>query len=467
MAARGEPTGTLAETMAEFVFGLRYEAIPDAIVTAVRRHLADTLACALGARQTPAIRIHAMARGGPPEATILGTDKKCPAGLAALVNGTMVRYLDANDVFVLSSGGPTGHCSDGTAALLALAEKHQRSGEELLICLVASYELQGALLESYNFWTRGLHPLSSAAWLVPIVGARLAGATPKEAMHACGLSVATSTVVNTWLRPAQVIPMIKGAAVGLVLQRAVESVNLAMLGVTATEDALEAAVSRLAPTADIGIVAARLAQLGARWTTAANMIKLYPAQVYVQAAVEAAIRLYQTGVRADGVRKLVLYGHRNMCGGVQGSAQAFSPVTREAADHSTPYLTAMALLRGQLTCAEYDGAPWEKPEVKDVMAKIELVVDPELDRAFGAEGILGVRLVAELAGGGVQEIVVRQPKGHPDAPLDDAELLNKMTGLLKNSEGHELARQLLRLCDRLASREELEKLIETCRLAPG
>ena len=67
-----------------------------------------------------------------------------------------MRYLDANDIFVLRRGGASGHFSDGTAALLALAEQYRRSGEELLACLVASYELQGALAETFNFWERGL-----------------------------------------------------------------------------------------------------------------------------------------------------------------------------------------------------------------------------------------------------------------------------------------------------------------------
>ena len=126
------------------------------------------MACALGARDAAsvqALRKYAIAQGGRADATILGTAEKVPAGLAALVNGTMVRYLDANDIFVLSRGGASGHFSDGTAGLLALAEQYRRSGEELLTCLVASYELQGALAESLNFWERGLHPLTNVAWV--------------------------------------------------------------------------------------------------------------------------------------------------------------------------------------------------------------------------------------------------------------------------------------------------------------
>jgi 2-methylcitrate dehydratase len=467
MATAKQSLKTVAQIMADFTFGLSYDSIPVDVMATARRHLADTVACALGARNTAATRAlekYAIGKGGRNDATILGTDKKVSAGLAALVNGAMVRYLDANDIFVLSRGGPSGHCSDGTAGLLALAEQCRCSGEELLTCVVASYELQGALLESFNFWERGLHALTNVGWLIPVVAARLMGATPSQAVYACGLSVATDLVLNTWLRPTHTIPMIKGVAVGLVLERALESVELATLGVTATEDALETAITSLVPSGDPGVVVARLEQLGNRWTTTRNMIKAYPAQLYTQAAIEATLRLHQNGIRADGVRKLFLYGHRSVCGGVQGSPQAFAPASQEAADHSTPYVMAMALLRGRLTSREYDGAPWNTSQVRAVMAKIELINDPEADRALDTQGLLGVRLTAELADGRKEEIIVRQPKGHPDAPLGDDELLEKMTWLSESMAPAHTAKRLLDLCSRLSTTEDIEELVETCRL---
>jgi 2-methylcitrate dehydratase len=286
------------------------------------------------------------------------------------------------------------------------------------------------------------------------------GATPAEAVHACGLSVATGTVLNTWLKPAHSIPMIKGAAVGLVLERVLEAAGLAALGVTATQDALETCCIG----ADRAAVATRLERLGERWTTTRNMIKFYPAQLYTQAAVEAALRLHHKGVRADGVRKLILYGNRNCCGGVQGSPQAFAPATREAADHSTPYVMAMALLRGRLTPREYEGAPWETAEVKTAMAKIELVKDAEADRALDTEGILGARLVAELADGRTEEIIIQQPKGHPDAPLSRAELLEKMASMMESAKPGGTPERLLDLCSRLSTPEDVAALIESCRI---
>jgi len=258
--------------------------------------------------------------------------------------------------------------------------------------------------------------------------------------------------------------MIKNVAVGLVLKRVVEAAELAAAGVTATADALETIFAGAHSNVDSPIDTTPVKKLGQSWSMTRNMIKLYPAQINTQAAIEAAIRLYQNGIGADGVRKLTLYGHRNVCGGVQGSPQAFAPASQEAADHSTPYVMALALMRGRLTSAEYDGAPWETAEVKALIAKIELVVDSEADKAFDTEGILGVRLVAELADGRTEEIVVHQPKGHPDAPLSDDQLLEKMTWLLESTAQRHFSNRLLNLCNRLATPEEVEMLVDTCRV---
>jgi 2-methylcitrate dehydratase PrpD len=455
---------TFTQMMANFTFGLSYDAIPPEVRDIARRHLADTMACALGATNTTAafaVRQYAAKNRGMAHATILGTGEKVSAGLAALTNGTMVRYLDANDIFVLTRGGASGHCSDGTPGLLALAEQFGCSGEELLTCLVASYELQGALAETFHFRDRGLHPLTHVAWTVPVVAARLIGATPVEAAHACGLSIATNTVLNTWLRPTDTIPMIKGIAVGLVLERVLETAELARLGVTATEDAIETVFSSLDPCAAID--PRPLQQLGKRWSATRNMIKAYPAQLYTQAAIEASLRLHREGVRSSELRTLTVYGHRHVCGGVQGSPQAFAPASREAADHSTPYVMAMALLRGRLTAREYEGAPWETAEVTALMGKIRLVRDSEMDRRLDTEGILGVRLVAELTNGSAEEIIIHQPKGHPDAPLSDSDLLDKMSWRLEAVAPAHTPERLLELCSGLSTVDDVIQLIAVCR----
>jgi len=108
MSQNRENLRTRAAIMAEFAFSLKYDSIPQEAMTAARRQLAYSMACALGAYNTAAaqaVRRYAIQQGGRADATIIGTDRKVPAGVAALVNGTMVRYLDANDIFAFFMKG--------------------------------------------------------------------------------------------------------------------------------------------------------------------------------------------------------------------------------------------------------------------------------------------------------------------------------------------------------------------------
>src|ERR671918_2037582 len=71
MAGTRENPRSLAQIMADFTFGLSYDSIPSDVMAAARRHLADTVACALGARNTTAARAlekYAIGKGGRDDA---------------------------------------------------------------------------------------------------------------------------------------------------------------------------------------------------------------------------------------------------------------------------------------------------------------------------------------------------------------------------------------------------------------
>ena len=457
---------TLTEVMADFAFSLTREEVPERVEVAARTYLADTVACMIGAYDSEtarALRRWVVEGGSAGESTIVGSGYRVATDKAALVNGTMVRYLDANDI-MLEPGGRGGHFSDATPSLLAMAEKHGRSADEFVTCVVASYELQAALNRVFPFMSRGFHALTQVTWVAPILLVRLAGGTRAQAVHAAGLSGATGMVLNTWLKPSRNIPWIKAVSVGMAGQRAVESAEMALLGVTASEDALESAIEALGPTTAEDIDMNGMSHLGEEWYTTQNIIKAYPSQIYTQAAVEASIELHRRGVRHGQVKRITLYGHRNVAAGVQGSAEAFRPTGRESADHSTPYVMSMALMRGELTRREFEDAPWTRVDVQELMQKIELVCERERDEAYMERGALGVRVEAELADGRTETVEIHQPRGHPDEPFGEEYLLRKITWLVEDVAVPGTARRLIELCNGMSTRGDLTSLIEACKV---
>ncbi|MCE9641097.1 MAG: MmgE/PrpD family protein, partial [Betaproteobacteria bacterium] len=107
------------DRLAELVHSIRYQDLPPEVVTAAKRVILDTLACAVGAiRSEPAAIVRNVARqlGGNAEATTLGDGGKTSCALATLVNGTLIRYLDNNDYyFGLDSAHPSGNLAPALA----------------------------------------------------------------------------------------------------------------------------------------------------------------------------------------------------------------------------------------------------------------------------------------------------------------------------------------------------------------
>ena len=290
------------------------------------------------------------------------------------------------------------------------------------------------------------------------------GGDREAAVDAAGLSGATGMVLNTWLKPTDTIPSIKGVAVGLAGQRSVECAELALRGVSASHDALEFAFETLAEEDDPPPDLRPFDDLGSTWTTHRHVIKSYPSQIYTQAAVEAALALRGRVSGVDEIESVTVYGHRDVCAGVQGSAGAFRPKSREAADHSTPFVMAMALLRGRLTVKEFTDEPWLSSKVTGVMDRIELVVDPDRDKEFTENGIFGVGLEARMTGGRSESIEIRQPSGHPDNPMTDRQLLDKMTWLTSGVVDDDVPLGIFELCMSMDTAADLARLVDLCKV---
>jgi 2-methylcitrate dehydratase len=451
--------------MVAFALGLRLADVPAPMVRRATRLVGDALACALGARHEPlAQRLAAYARRqSAPEAAratlLVGGGRATPA-LAALANGTAVRLLDANDLYLPPPGGRDGgHFSDALAALLAGAEVVQTSGADLLAAVIAAYELQALVADAADWRGHGWHPVTPLVWALPAPLARLHGRPFAEAVAATSLAGTTGQALQSWLRPDVPVTALKSVAPGLCGQRAVEAVELAAEGVTAPPDALEVMLRQLGCAPET-LPADRL---GRAWTLDRHIIKRYPAQYLLQGAVEAALALHAQGVRADQVEAMTIYGHAGVCGGVHGAPHAYTPASHEDADHSTPFVVALALLRGHLKPADYADAPWAAPAVRALMARVRLVETPERQRAYVEQRLIGCEVVVRLRDGSERAAAVAQPRGHPDAPPTDAELTAKLDDLLAGALGPAGGARLLAACDALPAAPTLDPLLALLR----
>src|SRR5262249_1189137 len=143
------------ETLARYATSLRSGHLSPSAVKEAKRHVIDSLGCAMGgATSEPAAiaRRVAPAAVGAPSARLLGEGRATPPEAAAFAHTAMIPSLDAHDT---DTSRGSGHPSDMPGAILAAAELAGASGTEFLLATVRGYEVFGALADQVSVRDRG------------------------------------------------------------------------------------------------------------------------------------------------------------------------------------------------------------------------------------------------------------------------------------------------------------------------
>jgi len=104
-------------------------------------------------------------------------------------------------------------------------------------------------------------------------------------------------------------------------------------------------------------------------------------------------------------------------------------------------VVATALLYGSVRLAAFTPERLADPAIRELMRRIELTVDPELDAAF--PGQRAARVSMELDTGETHEFFQPTRHGDPESPLSDADLSDKFRELVDPVLGESRAAQLL------------------------
>src|SRR5258708_16593851 len=172
------PVRPLAERLAAYADGLRYDDLDAATIERVKTHVIDTIGCGIGAfdeRPVGVCRDVALAVSG--NATIIGTDRRTTPDLASFANGAACRYFDFNDTYV---GRFAVHPSDHIAACLAVAEAEQASAQALITSIVIAYEVNCRLVDALDIAKRGWDPPVMSLPAVALAAGRRMKTSPRQ-----------------------------------------------------------------------------------------------------------------------------------------------------------------------------------------------------------------------------------------------------------------------------------------------
>ncbi len=381
---------TRVERLARFVCRSAWDDISDAAREQLKLRVLDSLGVAFGAldgEPVAMVREQVQEFGGAPLATLIGAGKSAPDRVA-LYNGALVRYLDFNDSYL--APGETCHPSDNLAPVLAAAEYAHVDGRTLLTALAVAYQVQNRLSEVAPVRAKGFDHTTQGAYAVAAGVARALGLDERRTANA--IAIAGTSLNALRVTRTGELSHWKGLAYPATAFGATQAAFLAMRGVTGPPEVFEG---------NKGFIDAIAGPFEIDWSredlesVRRTILKRFNAEIHSQSAIEALLELRaEHNVRADDVERIELdtfqVAFDIIGGGEEGDKQRVR--SKEEADHSLPYLLAVALLDGQLLPEQYLSERIAAGDVQELLRRVEVRPDADLSRRFPEEHGARVRL---------------------------------------------------------------------------
>jgi 2-methylcitrate dehydratase len=387
----------------------------------------DTIGCAFaGSREEVARATRDVAlRGGAGECVLIGSARKTGVTNAVLANGVAARVLDLNDYLVNEANGQPeagGHPSDNIPVALAMGAARGRSGRDVLAAIVAGYEIYARLQRSMDRagpWDG----VTVSGLVAPAMAGLLMGLDAGRLAHALALGLArapTPAIVRSGH-----ISAAKSLSNALVAQGGVQAALLAEAGITGPLAIFEDARG-LGPLFGNAPLAALVEPLPDAGAIMRCHVKAYPCINTGQSAVAAALQLHAAlnGDIAGLTRIALVMADYPVIKRQQEDPGRIHPASREAADHSFPFIVAAALHDGKFGIAQYDNERWRDPAITALMDKIEMRRDAAWNTR--SPGSYPCTIRATDGSGREHEIEVPYPPGFSlHAGLDAASVTEK------------------------------------------
>ena len=386
----GSHTLTLAERLARFGARASYTDLSETAREQLKIRVLDALACAIGALDGDPIRLLRAQVGefddsGP--CSLIGGGSATP-DRAAFYNSALVRYLDFNDSYLAQ--GETCHPSDNLGAVLAAAEYAGASGSDFVVALALAYQVQCRLSDVAPVRDAGFDHVTQGAYAVAAGVARALGLDPNRTAHA--IAIAGSAFNALRVTRTGRLSHWKGLAYPNLAGAATRTTLLAGRGITGPLEVFEG---------EKGFMDAVAGYFELNWETedlervTQTILKKYNAEIHSQSVLEAVLTLRaRERIRPADVMRVNLevfdVAYRIIGGGEEGDKTVVR--TKEAADHSLPYLVAVALLDGDVTPEQYLPARILADDVQALMRRVAVRADRGLSRRFPAEMPCRVRI---------------------------------------------------------------------------
>jgi 2-methylcitrate dehydratase len=158
----------------------------------------------------------------------------------------------------------------------------------------------------------------------------------------------------------------------------------------------------------------------------ATFLKNYAVCYHAQAGAEAAIEIFGR-LAGRPIEAIEVDAYGDAVRMIGRDPERWAPKSRETADHSLPFTVATCLIHGDLTADSFEESRLDEPAVVELMTKVVVREDPAFTALY--PDAAPTRVTVRTAAGETLTHEVVHPKGHPRAPMTDAEIEHKFAKL--------------------------------------
>ncbi len=409
-----------AKEISSYVLSVKKESLSKEVIHEVKRRIIDSLACAIGAYDSKAAKIVLKACSkikGKYKAPLFGQGTEVFYEEAAFANGALVRYLDFNDTYLSLE---PAHPSDNIAPLIACAQAYGKSGLDLILAIAIAYEIQCKLCDGASLRAKGIDHVTYGAFSTACGAAILMDLDEEQLENALGIA----GVCNIATRQTRVgeMSMWKACAFANAARQGLFAARLAKEGMTGPAPIFEGIKGF--ETLVSGPINLKLPNIGEPpKKILETYIKPYPVEYHAQSAVEAAISLYKEGLKLEQIQDMTIFTHGASYQIIGSEPEKWRPTSKETADHSLPYCTAIALRDGNITDESFHKKNYRDSSLLKFLKKIKVVEDQRYTSDYPKS--FGNRLEINLFDGKKIIKEVMHPFGHPKNPMKDEDVFNK------------------------------------------
>ena len=410
----------------DFVLDLKWGDVPAATLTIAKEHILDTFGVTLaGSGETCAKIVRETLVTGDGSASVIGTTQRRPPYLAALANGVASHALDYDDTQLSTSpeavyGLLTHPSTPVLSAATAVAEDTNASGQQLLLAYCAGVEVACRVADAIHprHYQAGFHTTGTVGTLGAAAAAgRLLGLDRDQLATALGIAASMASGLRENFGT-----MTKPLHAGRAASNGVAAALLARNGYTASQHILEArrgffnaAGGGYDPEKIVGL-------LGKPFflESPGVSIKPYPSGSLSHPGQDVILDLVRIhDIRPDQVERIEVGTNSN----VLNALIYPQPRTDLEGKFSLQYSMAAALIYRKAGLREYTDEAVNDPRIQELLPRMIVQVDPELERM----GYQHVRTRVKVVTNDGHEYAgeAEWAKGYPLKPMTQEELEGK------------------------------------------